>query len=528
LILSFAGTSAVLFGLLYFGLQKYLQTQVESLVDSQLGATVEAVQVLVDAGTEEGSQLPMDSLCAKMNRLKIGEHGYVFAMDSTGVLVIHPKLQGKDISKLDFVKTMQREKNGKQRYQFPDAVTKELVWKRMAFRQIDHNGWLVGALSEEREILAPLVGVRRRLLLSMLVAALLLSGLSMWLGKLVARSIGEVTALLSDIADGEGDLTRRLPGDGRDEMGDLSRAFNRFADKLRQSVSNLVVNVKPLAESGDRLQEVAKGLGLQVADTMVHTKEVDARTGALGATMTKVRHAMDLSKVELERIAVAVTQLNSSIRDISGNAESGRVTGERAMMQTRKAADQVASLQGGADEIRTTVNLINDISEQTKLLALNATIEAARAGEAGKGFAVVAGEVKALAQQAATAALEIGGRVERMEASTHEAVESLREIRIVIEDVAGSQQAIAGAVEEQSAVTRDIANSLEGNVLLFRAVATEVGKAEQTAGQIVSEMTAMRQGAEQLAAREEGLNRNANASQAAVEAVRRELSQFRI
>jgi methyl-accepting chemotaxis protein len=139
---------------------------------------------------------------------------------------------------------------------------------------------------------------------------------------------------------------------------------------------------------------------------------------------------------------------------------SSAVAGD-ASVKANETNGKVEGLAEAARKIGEVVNLISEIAEQTNLLALNATIEAARAGEAGKGFAVVASEVKNLATQTAKATEEIGQQIGGMQAATGEAVEAIRVIVRVIEEMNEISASIAGAVEQQNAATEEIAHTVE-------------------------------------------------------------------
>jgi len=162
-----------------------------------------------------------------------------------------------------------------------------------------------------------------------------------------------------------------------------------------------------------------------------------------------------------------------------------------------------------AQKIGEVVNLINDIASQTNLLALNATIEAARAGDAGKGFAVVANEVKGLANQTARATDEIGSQVRQMQEVTRESVAALQRVIAVIGDIDTNSAAIAAAVEQQGAATREISRNVQEASTGTQQVTSSIGTVAQAAentGRNAGEMqTAVRRLGDQAAKLERGI-----------------------
>jgi methyl-accepting chemotaxis protein len=172
-------------------------------------------------------------------------------------------------------------------------------------------------------------------------------------------------------------------------------------------------------------------------------------------------NAADHATANVTTVAAAAEELAQSINEIGRQVHHASTTSGIALEKTEAARHTVDTLAQAASRIGEVVKLINDIASQTNLLALNATIEAARAGDAGKGFAVVAGEVKALANQTATATGEIAQQIASVQTATGLVVAAIEEIVGTIGDINTVSTAIASAVEEQQAATREIARNVE-------------------------------------------------------------------
>jgi methyl-accepting chemotaxis protein len=214
---------------------------------------------------------------------------------------------------------------------------------------------------------------------------------------------------------------------------------------------------------------------------------VEATTGQSAA----VAHAAEAAGAGVSTVAAAADQLSASISEIGRQVvQSTRMT-DRAVTEARHTDGIVRALSEGAGKIGQVVDLITSIAGQTNLLALNATIEAARAGEAGRGFAVVASEVKSLAQQTGRATEEIGAQIGQVQTATAQAVEAIRAITVIIEEVAGIATSIAAAVEQQSAATAEIARNVQqmsGNTQLATSNIAEVGRAVNESGTVAGEV----------------------------------------
>ncbi|MEM6471452.1 MAG: methyl-accepting chemotaxis protein [Planctomycetota bacterium] len=175
---------------------------------------------------------------------------------------------------------------------------------------------------------------------------------------------------------------------------------------------------------------------------------------------TTASGAAEQVSANAQSLAAAVEQFEESIKEIAGNASSAASVAANAVSATEQTNHTIARLGESSTEIGNVIKVINSIAEQTNLLALNATIEAARAGEAGKGFAVVANEVKELAKETSKATEDIVGRIEAIQADTQEAVNAIGMVTEIISQINEAQNAIAGAVEEQTAMTSEISRNI--------------------------------------------------------------------
>lgn len=201
----------------------------------------------------------------------------------------------------------------------------------------------------------------------------------------------------------------------------------------------------------------------------------------------------DDTAAQSQTVAAAAEQLAASINEITSQVSRASEVAHAAVEEARRSNDMVNGLSTSAERIGDVIKMINDIASQTNLLALNATIEAARAGEAGRGFSVVANEVKTLATQTARATEEIGSQISQMQSATQDAVQAIAAIGRTIEEVSKIAVVISGAVEEQSAATREVTMNISGVTSKSGetgAAATQVlNEAENLAGQSNSLMS---------------------------------------
>ncbi|WPO99525.1 methyl-accepting chemotaxis protein [Pseudomonas sp. HR96] len=317
--------------------------------------------------------------------------------------------------------------------------------------------------------------------------------LAVVLGRRVVSKLHLLIAALNDLAAGDGDLTKRVKLDSRDEIGDMAGAVNRFIDKLQPIVR----------EAGDVAQRTGVEIGAMAkrnagADAAAERQrdEVAASLEALSTMASQAQAESQAMRSALDQVAEirratddstkASTQVSGLMEALAGQVETGSKVIERLAEQSQ--------------QIEVVLTVIHGIAEQTNLLALNAAIEAARAGETGRGFAVVADEVRALASKTQSSTGDIQAHIGALQAGAREAVAAISQAGrqaseglVVLRDSAQLQQTVQTSVEQVHAAigtaTRAAEHQAQGAHAVKGRVETIHVQAEKAA-QAVLETTA--------------------------------------
>ena len=261
----------------------------------------------------------------------------------------------------------------------------------------------------------------------------------------VITSTGE---LFKRMADGDFSQTMTLPArvELEGDFGKLQCDADATVQQLTEMIAHIKKDVLVLSSSSSTCIDVNTRLENETTEASLKANNVSAGASSISENV--------------DTIAGAAEELNSSIKEIANNTQRSNAVAEEAVALTQSADSSVTQLSRSSESIGDMIRVINSIAEQTNLLALNATIEAARAGDAGKGFAVVANEVKELAKETARATEDISLKIQTIQSDSGNAATGIRAIDTIVQQINELQLDTATAMNEQTSTTQSISRSI--------------------------------------------------------------------
>ena len=415
-----------------------------------------------------GGDLSLKVLVDIINSLDFNGMGHAFLVSADGKILVHPDKTkvNKTLSEL----YPQNTPSLTSRYAEASLDGNERILAFSPVEGLPSVKWYVGISVDRDKAFASLASFRTSAFVATAVAVLFIITLLGMLIRVLMRPLTDMGRAMANIAEGEGDLTRRLAVQSNDEFGQLAGAFNRFVERIHGSI-------REVSSATQQVHEVVNLVLAASNSSMANSGEQASRTNSVAAAINELGAAAQ----EIARNAADASQQASGA---SGEADDGRQVVERNIAAMRelsaKISDscrQIETLNAKTVDIGHILEVIKGISEQTNLLALNAAIEAARAGEAGRGFAVVADEVRSLAHRTQSSAQEIQQMIEQLQVDARQSVTTMTESQrqsessVGIADQAGERlvavtrsigeidamnQSVATATEEQTAVIESL------------------------------------------------------------------------
>ncbi|MCO5785499.1 chemotaxis protein [Pseudomonas sp. G11-1] len=411
-----------------------------------------------------GADLSLDTLVGIINSVDFGGLGHAFLVSDSGQILVSPEQSHlmKHLKEIYSASELRMERELQQ-------VQLDGQERMLSFTPISglpSVNWYIGLSVDRDQAYAPLAQFRTSAIIAMLVAVVAIAMLLSLLIKILMRPLQNMGRAMADIADGEGDLTRRLAVESRDEFGELSASFNQFVERIHASISEV-------ASATGQVHDLAVRVMNASNSSIAGSNEQSARTESVAAAINELGAAA-------QEIARNAADASNQASNASEQAEDGRQVMARTIQAMTALSDtintsreQIETLNTSTEDISHILDVIKGISEQTNLLALNAAIEAARAGDAGRGFAVVADEVRNLAHRTQESAEEIHRMITTLQQGSQEAVntmhasqassvesvdvanqagERLGTVMERIVEIDAMNQSVAAATEEQTTV----------------------------------------------------------------------------
>jgi methyl-accepting chemotaxis protein len=349
----------------------------------------------------------------------------------------------------------------------------------------------------------------------------------------IVRPLKNITGMLAEIADGEGDLTKEISIRTKDEVGELAGSFNRMIQSLRSMLIGISDTSTQLAASSEELTANAE-------QTTMATQQVSMNIQEMASGMEQTVHHLKETDETIHYLSQQANYISQNAENVSvSSIEASEIVAEgneaiqNATNQMNTIYETVLQMVGMAKslgdrstEIGHMVAFIQEIAAQTNLLSLNAAIEAARAGEQGRGFAVVADEVRKLADQTTHASERITGVIQTIQAETEKVIQSVDESTIIVADgiyavsiagdsfakiqqavtgVAGQIQEVSAAIEQISARAGEAGTSIDTVSAVVEAATGATQSVSATSQQQLSSMEEIASSAADLSAMAEKL-----------------------
>ncbi|EMB35262.1 methyl-accepting chemotaxis protein [Treponema denticola] len=439
-----------------------------------------------------------------------------------------------------------------------------------AFARIKSCNWsvIISAPSDE------FMGTVNELRLEMILIGFIILATSLVIVFFVARGIVKpiniVVKSLQNIAQGEGDLTVRLPVHGNDEITDLSEYFNQTIEKIGSSIKTVGTSSTEMTDIGNELasnmtetasavhqiranidgvKQQALTQAASVTETAATVEEIIRTIKQLNGSIENQAASVAESSSAIEQMVgniASITQTLGKTDDIIKTLTSATADGKDTISGANSVTQKIAEESGGLLEAS---SVIQHIASQTNLLAMNAAIEAAHAGEAGKGFAVVADEIRKLAEESSTQGKTItstlkvlSGDIEALSSSSKTAEEKFNAIFSLSEQVKMMSQNLMDAMREQENGSKEVLTAIrdinmvtnqvnDGSAEMLRGgenVAQEMQKLDGLTRIITDSMNEMASGAVQISNAVQEVNEISQKNKASIQKLAEEVSKFKV
>ncbi|GGY72624.1 methyl-accepting chemotaxis protein [Marinobacter zhanjiangensis] len=372
--------------------------------------------------------------------------------------------------------------NGFYAYDWPNPAAGGDVEPKLSYATlIEDWDWMIGAGVYITDIEATLAEARAEIdenigqalafiLMATVVVIVLAAVLGGLVGRTVTRPLARVSDMMREVAEGDGDLTHRLPDEGDDELAELCQRFNAFIGKIHGTIREVDETTHQVASAAEELSRVAAETRASVQVQGSETDQIASAINEMAATI----HQISKNANEVQQAGADADRL---ARDGGQTMAGSQQSVGQLSKNILESATAIESLAARSDDIQKVLDVIHEVTDQTNLLALNAAIEAARAGEHGRGFAVVADEVRQLAKRSGESAGQIREMIDGFTSETRSAVERMR-----------SSQGLSDETVERINHASSALSTIEQSVEHIHDQVTQIATASEQQSQVAEEI----------------------------------------
>ncbi|MCL1813083.1 MAG: methyl-accepting chemotaxis protein [Treponema sp.] len=505
--------------------------------------------------------------------------GYAFMANKEGVIIAHPDndlvlnqwnpvKEAKNDPSLkslaDMLSVALKEESGIGSYEFKG------ISRICSFAEVPGQAWTLFVSIEKSDFEEAVSGMRNIILGIGAICTLIGIGVAIPIGRSIAKPVIRIAGTLKDISEGEGDLTRSIIINSKDEFGNLAHYFNQTLVKIK----NLVINIRKEAgilsaigsdlasnmnESAAAVNEINANIqsikgriltqSASVSETHATMEQVVNNIDKLNGLVEKQSGNVSRASSSIEEMASNIQSVTSTLADNAANVVTLRESSEAGRTGLQEVAENIQEISRQSEGLMEINAVMENIASQTNLLSMNAAIEAAHAGESGKGFAVVAGEIRKLAESSGVQSKTIGvvlqkiktsidkilkstenvlTRFEAIDSSVKVVTDQEEQVRGVMETYGVRSKQIVGDTGEVSEITKQVRTRSQEMHLGATEVIKESNELEKVTQEIASGMNEMANGADEINIAVHQVNEISVKNREGIEHLIREVSRFKV
>ncbi len=361
-----------------------------------------------------------------------------------------------------------------------------------AYSTLSLPGWNLIGIVPTSYLLEGASGILTLIVIFVAIAILVAIAMGVWMVRMIARPLGHLKGLMKEGATGN--LSVRTDYRSKDEIGELSIAFNQMMDRITDLVRQTTDTAQQVLDTAEELEEASRQTAASAREIAIATEEIANGATSLAQEAEKSTELTEQIGDRMENVVSANREMDASARQVQVASREGTVHLDKLLQQTGSTENMVRSLVARVDALKEStasvmkvLEAMQNITKQTNILSLNATIEAARAGAAGQGFMVVAGEIRQLASRSRESIDMVGEITDNIQSEMDETVRTLSTVYPMFQEQVASVKQTSGIFDSVQEQMESFSGKLDG----VTASIGELGRAQTIMSEALASVSAV-------------------------------------